>query len=151
MLVAPALGRSSSSSTRRVVVLPAPFGPRNPTIRPSATLKERSSTASVAPKRFVRPRTSIASAMASQSNDSAGTPRTGVPTGPVRLAAPPEPPSERADDPSAPLDRAPARGRLGHVGLAPVEHRIQRAAQPGGVLARIVVAGVRRAAVAQAL
>ena len=44
---------------RRVVDFPAPFGPRKPVTRPGATSNVRSSTASVEPKRFVRPRTSI--------------------------------------------------------------------------------------------
>jgi hypothetical protein len=39
---------------RSVVVLPAPFGPRKPVIRPGSTVKVRSSTAVKPPKRFVR-------------------------------------------------------------------------------------------------
>src|SRR5579884_2542383 len=39
---------------RTVVVLPAPFGPRNPNTSPGATPKETSSTARRSPKRFVR-------------------------------------------------------------------------------------------------
>ena len=35
---------------RRLVVLPAPFGPRNPVTRPGSTVKDRSLTAVVAPK-----------------------------------------------------------------------------------------------------
>ena len=34
MAVVPASGRTSPSSIRRVVVFPAPLGPRNPVIRP---------------------------------------------------------------------------------------------------------------------
>jgi hypothetical protein len=45
---------------RSVVVLPAPFGPRKPTIRPGSTVNDRSSTARVSPNRFVSPETSIA-------------------------------------------------------------------------------------------
>ena len=44
---------------RRVVVLPAPFGPRKPVIRPGSTSKSRWSTAVKEPKRLVRPRTSM--------------------------------------------------------------------------------------------
>src|SRR6267378_2690481 len=51
----PALGARSVASTRTVVVLPAPFGPRNPKISPASTSKERSSKATRAPKRFVSP------------------------------------------------------------------------------------------------
>src|SRR5215471_9956018 len=42
-----------------VVVLPAPFGPRNPVIRPGSTVKDSWSTASLSPYRLVRPRASI--------------------------------------------------------------------------------------------
>jgi len=42
-----------------VVVLPAPFGPRNPVIRPDSTANDSWSTASLSPKRLVRPRASI--------------------------------------------------------------------------------------------
>jgi hypothetical protein len=38
---------------RRVVVLPAPLGPRNPVIVPGSNAKDRSSTASTWPKRYV--------------------------------------------------------------------------------------------------
>src|SRR5579859_7440913 len=44
---------------RMVVVLPAPFGPRNPVTRPGSMLKLRSSTAVLSPYRLVRPCTSI--------------------------------------------------------------------------------------------
>jgi hypothetical protein len=57
--VLPAVGRTRPRSARIVVDLPAPFGPRNPVIRPGSTEKVRSSTASVAPNRFVRLSTSI--------------------------------------------------------------------------------------------
>src|SRR5687767_8439567 len=43
---------------RRVVVLPAPFGPRKPVTEPGATEKLRSETARTSPKDLVRPRTS---------------------------------------------------------------------------------------------
>src|SRR6516165_12807139 len=42
-----------------VVVLPAPFGPRNPVILPGSTVKDSWSTASLSPYRLVRPRASI--------------------------------------------------------------------------------------------
>src|SRR5690348_14184211 len=42
-----------------VVVLPAPFGPRKPVIRPGSTVKDSWSTASLSPNRLVRPRASI--------------------------------------------------------------------------------------------
>ena len=41
----PAVGRISPRSIRRVVVLPAPFGPRKPVIRPGTTSRSRWSTA----------------------------------------------------------------------------------------------------------
>src|SRR5580693_3753507 len=44
---------------RMVVVLPAPFGPRKPVTLPGSMPNVRSSTAVLAPYRFVRPRTSI--------------------------------------------------------------------------------------------
>src|SRR5688572_684421 len=44
---------------RSVVVLPAPFGPRNPVTWPGSILKLRSSTARVLPYRFVSPSTAI--------------------------------------------------------------------------------------------
>ena len=37
-----------------VVVFPAPFGPRKPTISPRATVNDRSSTTTASPYRFVR-------------------------------------------------------------------------------------------------
>ena len=45
---------------RMKVVLPLPFGPRNPKISPVRTCSAMSFTTVVAPKRFVIPRTSIA-------------------------------------------------------------------------------------------
>src|SRR5664279_1543656 len=55
MIELPAVGSMRPSSIRRVVVLPAPFGPRNPVMLPSATSKLRLSTATTVPKRLVRP------------------------------------------------------------------------------------------------
>src|SRR5450755_971089 len=55
MVELPAVGSTRPSNIRKVVVLPAPFGPRNPVMLPSATSKLRSSTASTVPKRLVRP------------------------------------------------------------------------------------------------
>jgi hypothetical protein len=44
---------------RIVVVLPAPFGPRKPTISPSSTVNEMPRTASTVPKRLTTSLTSI--------------------------------------------------------------------------------------------
>jgi hypothetical protein len=56
----PASGVSSPHSMRIVVVLPLPFGPRKPQMRPRATRSATSSTTVRRSKRLVRPRTSIA-------------------------------------------------------------------------------------------
>jgi hypothetical protein len=53
-------GSTRPSSMRSVVVLPAPFGPRNPVIVPRLTEKLSRSTAVTCPKRLVSPRVSIA-------------------------------------------------------------------------------------------
>src|SRR5947208_13402350 len=45
---------------RSVVVFPAPFGPRKPTISPAATRNETPATASMRPNDFRRSRTSSA-------------------------------------------------------------------------------------------
>ena len=63
----PAVGRCRSSSSRIVVVLPAPLGPRNPNTCPGSTLRSRRSTATVAPNDFVNPRVSIAATIAGSS------------------------------------------------------------------------------------
>src|SRR5215467_4638965 len=59
----PAVGRNSVVSMRRVVVLPAPFGPRKPTISPSSTSRSTPRTASTGPLRLenvrARPRASM--------------------------------------------------------------------------------------------
>src|SRR5215467_12139088 len=55
----PPLGRSRPRISRIVVVLPAPFGPRNPVIFPGSTVNDRLSTAIVSPYRLVRLRASI--------------------------------------------------------------------------------------------
>ena len=55
MVELPAVGSMRPSSIRKVVVLPAPFGPRNPVMLPWATSKLRLSTATTFPKRLVRP------------------------------------------------------------------------------------------------
>jgi hypothetical protein len=44
---------------RMVVLLPDPFGPKNPVTRPGFTVKERWSTAVKLPNRFVRLSTTI--------------------------------------------------------------------------------------------
>jgi hypothetical protein len=48
----PAVAEISVPSIRTVVVLPAPFGPRKPSISPRATLNDTSSTA-VRPPKFL--------------------------------------------------------------------------------------------------
>src|SRR5947209_19623070 len=57
----PAVGASSPSSTRMVVVLPEPLGPRKPKTEPAGTARSMPSTAATAPKRLVRPSVSMAS------------------------------------------------------------------------------------------
>src|SRR3954447_6104187 len=59
-LAVPELGVSSVASVRTIVVLPAPFGPRNPNTSPYDTANVTSSTAMRSPNRFVRLRTSSA-------------------------------------------------------------------------------------------
>src|SRR5215471_2353965 len=56
----PLVGASSPHSIRIVVDLPAPLLPRKPKISPRRTSNDTLSTATNAPKRRVRPRTSIA-------------------------------------------------------------------------------------------
>src|SRR2546425_11719873 len=52
----PEVGRIRPSNMRRVVVLPAPLGPRNPKTSPRCTSRSRASTAVIDwPYRFVRP------------------------------------------------------------------------------------------------
>src|SRR5271157_6234325 len=58
-LAVPEVGGRKHVRTRIVVVLPAPFGPRKPTICPFSTSKEMLSTATVRAYRFVRPSTLI--------------------------------------------------------------------------------------------
>ncbi len=55
----PRVGGRKQVRTRMVVVFPAPFGPRKPTIWPFSTSKEMLSTATVRPYRLVRPSTLI--------------------------------------------------------------------------------------------
>jgi hypothetical protein len=64
MRATPAVGRIRPSSIRRVVVLPAPFGPRNPATRPDGMSKVRSSTARTPPNCLRSDRTEIAAVMA---------------------------------------------------------------------------------------
>ncbi len=45
----PAVGRTRPSSIRRVVVLPAPFGPRKPNTWPASTVSSSWFTAALAP------------------------------------------------------------------------------------------------------
>src|SRR5436189_5817708 len=55
----PDVGGKKQVKTRIVVVFPAPFGPRKPTICPFSTSKEMLSTATVRAYRLVRPSTLI--------------------------------------------------------------------------------------------
>src|SRR6476660_2247317 len=59
MVAVPAVGVTRLSSIRRVVVLPAPFGPRKPVTRPASTVNDRSSTARTFLYTLVRPDTTI--------------------------------------------------------------------------------------------
>src|SRR5437016_12357859 len=60
----PSSGRSSPQSILMVVVLPEPFGPRNPHTSPSGTAISTWSTASFVPNCLVSPCTSMARASA---------------------------------------------------------------------------------------
>src|SRR3984893_13080983 len=62
--MSPESGAVMAMIMRRVVVLPAPFGPRSPNIEPFGTCRERPSTALNRPKAFVTPASSIAFSMA---------------------------------------------------------------------------------------
>ena len=59
----PAVGCSSVVSIRSVVVLPAPFGPRKPTISPGSTAKSTPHTASTRPCFVVNARASPRASM----------------------------------------------------------------------------------------
>src|SRR5919106_2842829 len=59
-LALPALTDSSVHSIEIVVVLPAPFGPRNPNSSPGATVNDTPSTAVKSPKRLTSWSTSTA-------------------------------------------------------------------------------------------
>src|SRR6476469_1128065 len=59
MVADPPVGRIRPSNMRRVVVFPAPLGPRKPVMRPGSTVKLRLSTAVKLPNRLVSSRTSI--------------------------------------------------------------------------------------------
>src|SRR6516165_12111850 len=62
MVMLPASGLSRPATRRSAVVLPAPVGPSRTTKDPSSISIERSSTASVSPKRLLTPFT-LTSAM----------------------------------------------------------------------------------------
>ena len=69
--------------SRRVVVLPAPFGPSRPKTDPAGTSRSRASTATtpeVPPNRFVRPRQATATPLIAPR-----APRPGTRIGPIRL------------------------------------------------------------------
>ena len=82
----------SVPSVRTVVVLPAPFGPRNPNTSPTPTSNETSSNATRSPNRFDRWSTERAGARASarETWDGAASPplRAGV-ARPARAGWPP--------------------------------------------------------------
>src|SRR5262245_13801611 len=59
MLTRPVLGGMIPAMLRKVVVLPAPFGPTRPSTSPGRTVKLRSRTAANSPYIFVKPATSI--------------------------------------------------------------------------------------------
>jgi len=59
MVAVPAVGSTRSSSIRKVVVFPAPFGPRNPVTRPGSTVNDKSSTALTPRYSLLSPQTSI--------------------------------------------------------------------------------------------
>src|SRR6266480_6815440 len=59
MVARPQVGRARPSRTRMVVDFPAPFGPRNPVIRPGARSNVRSSTAVMVRYRLVSASTAM--------------------------------------------------------------------------------------------
>src|SRR6266581_8243222 len=59
MVARPEVGSARPSSNRMVVDFPAPFGPRNPVIRPGASSKVRSLTAVTVPYRLVSASTAM--------------------------------------------------------------------------------------------
>src|SRR5258705_10916362 len=58
--MSPLVARARPSSKRIVVVLPDPFGPRNPNTEPRGTARSRESTARCRPNVLVKPTVSIA-------------------------------------------------------------------------------------------
>src|SRR5689334_5902267 len=59
MVAVPAVGVTRLRIIRKVVVLPAPFGPRKPVTRPGSTSNDRLSTALTLRYCLVRPETTI--------------------------------------------------------------------------------------------
>src|SRR2546428_2208653 len=59
MVARPQVGSARPSSSRMVVDFPAPFGPRNPVMRPGASSKVRSLTAVTVPYRLVSASTAM--------------------------------------------------------------------------------------------
>src|SRR5205823_10577800 len=59
MVARPEVGAARPSSSRMVVDFPAPFGPRNPVIRPGASSKDRSLTAVTVQYRLVSASTAM--------------------------------------------------------------------------------------------
>src|SRR2546430_10743243 len=59
MVARPEVGSARPSSSRMVVDFPAPFGPRNPVMRPGASSKDRSLTAVTVPYRLASASTAM--------------------------------------------------------------------------------------------
>src|ERR1700751_2794091 len=59
MVARPEVGAARPSSSRMVVDFPAPFGPRNPVMRPGASSKDRSLTAVTVRYRLVSASTAM--------------------------------------------------------------------------------------------
>src|SRR5271165_1809846 len=106
MAMRPAVGSSTPRIMLIVVVLPAPLGPRSPTISPADTWKDTSSTAFSVPKDLARRSTA-------RTGGEGGLIGRSYQTGPRRRqAAPPRP----ALEPVAPPAEPPARrGRGGQA------------------------------------
>ena len=66
MRALPWVGLSNPASTRSVVVLPAPLGPRRPTTSPAPTVNDTSSTARAPPNSRTSPATSMTGAISRQ-------------------------------------------------------------------------------------
>ena len=105
----PAVGCSSVVSIRSVVVLPAPFGPRKPTISPGSTTKSTPPTASIRPCLVVNARASPRASMIGTCGlvrVSAGAgPRTSSERKRASMAGPPRGPRQQHAARASPLSR----------------------------------------------